>query len=56
MVGGSEDGADRLNPCIGRAWHRGGLEGGGVVNIDAGIETIGDGIVIVHHVVEVVDS
>lgn len=56
VVGGSEDGADGLNPCIGRAWDRGGLEGGGVVDIYAGIETIGNWIVIVHDVVEVVDG
>lgn len=56
MGGGSEDRADGLHPCIGRAWDRGGLEGGGVVDVYAGIEAVGDGVIIVHDVVEVVDG
>lgn len=54
--GGLEDGADGLNPRIGRAWDRGRLEGGGVVNVYAGVEAVGDGVVIVHDVIEVVDG
>lgn len=56
VVGGSEDGADGLNPCISRTRDGGRLEGGGVVNVYAGIEAVGDGVVVVHDVVEIVDG
>ena len=51
-----EDGGEGLQPCCGGAGHGGGLEGGGVVDVDAGVEAVGDRVVVVHDVVEVVYS
>lgn len=55
-AGFAEDGPDALHPGGGGAGNGGRLEARGVVDVDAGVDAVGDRVVVVDDVVEIVDG